>query len=363
MAEVVTWTWNTRQPTASDPLVIDVGPGEFGPFSCTNAGYVTIRGNGRDNTIIAQQGAQGAVTVENCTRLSFQNLAIKGDEFGYSSAAIYWFEGGDSTWSDVDVFSGGGTASVSYSWWDECTGSGEKSLHYWFGSRLIGQGGWYHTTMFTACSETWFYGGEVAAIGNPNSPNSNFLQHTAVWVLSRGDFRAFGTAIRSTDGGANKTIFNGGGRLGLQGVIVGNFDSYTNLGPEGGDFHMHGGIINTNGSNTSGDSDVFALHVDDVADAHVVDTAFSVKASGTGTGHRISGSKAQSPYQWPPGSNPPQIGSVHGADMFVETDCDGTGDCEGAGTETHVMVYNASCTVTGPWFDSTTGRCRGDIAP
>jgi hypothetical protein len=43
----------------------------------------------------------------------------------------------------------------------------------------------------------------------------------------------------------------------------------------------------------------------------------------------------------------------------VETHCDASGDCDGAGTQTHLMVYNEDCAVDGPWFNTATRACRG----
>ena len=44
--------------------------------------------------------------------------------------------------------------------------------------------------------------------------------------------------------------------------------------------------------------------------------------------------------------------------MYVEIDCDADGDCDGGGTQAHIMVYNAVECPTERWFDTTTGRCR-----
>lgn len=53
----------------------------------------------------------------------------------------------------------------------------------------------------------------------------------------------------------------------------------------------------------------------------------------------------------------------HGQDMFVETDCSSTGDCEGtgSGTEPHLMIYaETECGTTDPWFDVGLSECRAD---
>ena len=55
--------------------------------------------------------------------------------------------------------------------------------------------------------------------------------------------------------------------------------------------------------------------------------------------------------------------SRDGEDIFVETDCASDGDCDGAGTETHPMIYSEDACPTEHWFDTVTGRCRGDTGP
>ena len=51
------------------------------------------------------------------------------------------------------------------------------------------------------------------------------------------------------------------------------------------------------------------------------------------------------------------MSSEDGSDLFVERDCEAAGNCNGGGTETHLMVYDAECGAS-PWFDTTTGQCR-----
>jgi hypothetical protein len=59
------WIWDTRTPTpsATSPLLIEIGPGTFsGSFSCENKGYVTLRGSGIGKTII-QNGSGPIVSL------------------------------------------------------------------------------------------------------------------------------------------------------------------------------------------------------------------------------------------------------------------------------------------------------------
>jgi hypothetical protein len=68
---------------------------------------------------------------------------------------------------------------------------------------------------------------------------------------------------------------------------------------------------------------------------------------------------------WQSGTTPPTsttedtvIFSSDGQDMFIETDCSGSGDCNGGGNETHLMIYNEAQCGENPWFDVVTGACR-----
>src|SRR5688572_15095798 len=45
------WIWTTWMPSAASPLLVDIGPGEFDEFACVNAGNVTLRGAGREQTL------------------------------------------------------------------------------------------------------------------------------------------------------------------------------------------------------------------------------------------------------------------------------------------------------------------------
>lgn len=332
MAEMMSWVWNTRNPDVSSPLMVDVGPGTFGRFTCTDAGYVTIRGSGRDKSIL-QSGVKSPVNVNNCTKLSFQDIKISSD-----NTAIVWREGGDSSYSNVEVVSG--PSYQNWAWRDSCVGL-TKSIHYWFGSKLTSRADGYGATFETQCSESWFYGSEITVAVEPGPQAQQFF---AVDVLYDGDVRLFGSAVRAF---SETGVIFGAGREGPVGARV----------SEGGVFHMHGGIISIDASKANGNVGANGLIVDSTSAAHVVDTAYALKVAGQGIATRIAG-QAASPFQWPQSTTPPNVVSITGADTYVETDCAASG-CQTVGAEPHLMIYSAACTgAGGPWFDVVTRACR-----
>lgn len=100
---------------------------------------------------------------------------------------------------------------------------------------------------------------------------------------------------------------------------------------------------------------------------NAMNTTFKLNAGGAGTVKRAVNENTdgtgiiEAQYQWPGASTPPNIQSINGADTFVETDCDISGDCSGNGTpplRSHMMVYDDSCNTNGPWFNMAMNDCR-----
>lgn len=346
MSEMLNWVWNTRKPTSTTPLMIDAGPGEYSDFSCQYRGYVTVRGSGRENTAINNSAPTNnggaAVRVDNCTNLAFQDLLIKGDDFG-----IQWWNGGSSTYTNVRVIAG------RFGWWDY-SALGSKSLHYWFSSKLESSGEFSEAAaLFNYGAEHWFYGGEITFIPKYLGGRSG-----AVVLGNTGsntpNVRIFGTAIRA--------IAPAGVTLGspLIAVLVQN-----------GTLHMHSGIINVNATaaaDTSLDAYAISNQVTGSQRAvHTNETAFIVNAKGIGSAKRIAGfpNSTGSPYLWPADTSPPSAISVKsGSDQFVENDCSVGGNCNGGGAETHLMIANQTkCGTADPWFDTQTGQCRAVNTP
>jgi len=258
----------------------------------------------------------------------------------------------------VDILAGGtgySPTNFSIGWYDEdATCEDSKPLHYFFGSRVTALGNAAFNWGFSArCAEHWFFGGELMA---KLASGESGASQTAVLVAGEGDFRLFGTAVRSNTGAASS------GAL-YHPLASGSGGAHAVLVLDGGTFHAHGSILNVSADGSSASSDVTALGAASSATlAHTPGTAFVVKpGGGGGTGTRIAdpGGKVQSPFLWPPGTSPPAAVSTQGSDAFVETDCGSGGGSCSSGSEPHLMLYATSCSGSGgPWFDTVTGACR-----
>ena len=83
------------------------------------------------------------------------------------------------------------------------------------------------------------------------------------------------------------------------------------------------------------------------------------------TGKKIriqnNGGTVRAPYQWMQDNEPPLVETENGADIFVETDCDSSGNCTGvaeADQQPHMMIYSSNCVTFGPWYNMVTNACR-----
>jgi hypothetical protein len=371
------WIWQVRAPSASSPLLVDVGPGTFEAFECNGGGYVTVRGSGREASILHNGDASNTLTggaeIQNCDALGFIDIGISGPQSG-----VRWTGRGNASWSNVDIFSTG-TGGILYPWWDACDSSfPEKSVHYFFGSRVRAQStnsDGYVWVYATSCAESWFYGGEVLlSIDDPANPADPGPNTARVLDISRGAvFQAFGTTIRARYNSA-------GGNL-LGGLVGAKVDDYASQFPaapahiKGATFHAHGSIVSVavaDGANPG--IDAIGIAVQSNGSAHTPGSAFVVKGGSSAQSYRIKdqggGGTVSSPFQWRSGPTPPQsttesnvVESQDGSDVWVETDCSSSGDCDpatnGGAVEPHLMIYSTSqCPSANPWFDVVTGACR-----
>lgn len=348
-------------PTASNPLTVDIGPGEFlGKINCPSGqGHVTYRGAGRDHTIIKHESPSSSSTASalrasSCNALSFQDLKLVAiNTSGTASRAVFWTGGGSSSWSDVDI------EGENVGWWDStCGGAGTDppwGTHYFWGSTIRGGRIGY----YAECSNSWFYGGEIAAKTSLFGGTPTAI--AGVWVAHRGEFHAFGSAIRALTAG----LASGSGTA--YGVRVGPKSTGSIALPDGfGEFHSHGGVVSINTSETEGFAAI-GLSLEDNgntgigAKAHTLETAFALEVydSPTATATRLSGTGSfESPHLWQALIDPPLAGGeIDGQEVYVETTCDAD-DCTG-GSDPHVMIYSAACTPT-PWFDLVRRACRVD---
>jgi hypothetical protein len=282
--------------------------------------------------------------------LTVQDLEIGGGPF-----PITWRGGGSSNWTNVSV-NASTVGGIAIGWWDiDSAPANPKAVHYWFGSEVEAHGGTLNVAFFVQSSETWFYGGEVSTDASGLPSGTSLSINAPVYAISVGDFRAFGSAVEAEVGSACGT-----------GTVHGVRALGASL------FRMHGGNIKADALSTAAGCTTAihatAVEAADTAQANTPGTAFQVAANGTGgVASRLKRSglaQVSSPFLWPPGTQPPAIASITGADLFVETDCAEAvppptpASCNGVGTATHMMIYSQACPTPNPWFDATQGACR-----
>lgn len=346
------WIWLTRNPSASSPLLVDIGPGTFSqPIRCdgtgTDRGYVTFRGSGREQTIV--KGSNVGASIKSCMNLSFIDIGVHGGRTG-----VFWVDGGFSSWSNVDVVAlGTVTSGTIIGWLDQCDATpAARSVHYFHGSRIrtlgVQSGPNSYQSFRTHCAETWIFGGELLL---DLSAGSGF---SSVVVYNGGGFiEVFGTAIRGRVSGSFVTteiigalVYLGGGHT----LPIA--------------FHSHGanfGLSTKDASQTN--INVVAIDAQDDVTVHSPGTAYALSPGTSGSAIRVRTStniggtpKVEAPFHWSAGTQPPAIASVKGEDLFVETDCTLV-NCSMGGTEPHLMIYTPNCSPS-PWWDVARNACR-----
>jgi hypothetical protein len=262
---------------------------------------------------------------------------------GGNDTAIGWSGPGTSTY--IDVRAEGTAASwrevdITYYTSTFVCPQAAFSEHWVYDSVFVGQGQY---SWISTCSRSWIYGSEVTG------------GRWALQIGYEGDVRVFGGVVRalptSEDSWADVAAVNVG----------------AGTGSGRGIFHMHGGNIV---ADARAIEDADAIGVDSHGSnvyVHTPGSSFLVSAAGEGKAYRLRGAgTVLSPSLLPASDDPPDNGSgtddyvsLHGQDLFVETDCSDEGDCDSTGEEAHLMIYDDSCS-SESWRDAVTGRCRND---
>ncbi len=382
-------TWaemrSSGPPENDPPLLIDIGPGVFGPFFCDELGNTTLRGVGVESrggsfTKVTTGGIFNFVVAGgDCRNVTFQSMTIgDGSDDQYSLA---WRASGDTVWEDVEL------QGRTWTWFDRCINNDSAGLHYFFDSTAT------TTEMNTegfrvACSELWWYGGGIRVTSKLSvAPVESNL--TGVLVAGNGDLRVIGSKIHvvadwgpsvSLDSIVGVRVQQSGGTDASIGTVAPDF-------PSGhGSFHLHGSTLVVD-ARAMANSSVVGIQVSEEGHAHTPGAVFDLipPSSGNGSARRVAlvdlelTGHADSPYTWPDRTLPPTglvelyegFGSIgegsDGFDLWTETDCDPLGRCPApvSSSESHLMVYEPSlCTGVGnPWLNATTGRCRNDAGP
>ncbi|MBI3547098.1 MAG: hypothetical protein HY081_11010 [Gammaproteobacteria bacterium] len=323
----VNWIVTTRMPTATAPLLVEIGPGSYGGFEMecdtTWGGHTTFRGAGMDHTILYSAGF-GTITLNSCTNLNFSDLTIKNTVYG----GIKWNGGGESTWTNIRVQSAG------QGWYSDYCGQARGS-HYWFGSRitnlaLVGFNGRANAYL-ERCDESWFFGSEIATTVQADAfPATGGV----VNATGQGIIHVYGSVLRALIDGPTVAP-------GVVAAMVGGLET-------GGEIHIHGTGIDIT-SNIG--ANVVALSASNGGIIHADVSAYNLNTSGTIT--RIvkdanPATHVHAPYQWQHIPNSP-LASVTGADTTTET----------VGTDINMLVYNSQCTGSGgPWYNIALRSCR-----
>jgi hypothetical protein len=312
VSDLTTWISGMRQPTASSPLVVEVGPGSYARIVCGNWGYTTFRGAGRAQTVFTSAGSTGALSASSgCTEVEFQHLTLKAS--GFLSRGVAWNTNGNSRWLDVDV------VGQMYGWYD--TGGGK---HYWNSSRIISTGfpGAF-SKAYKTVGENWFFGSELHAQATDQIVDVIALEQQG----SLSDTHFYGSVVR-VDASASA-------------------DNLTALAVSGGSAHVHGTGIDVVSS--APNNSVVALRIGNGASVHANGTAYNLSPGSGGTVTRIvnNGGHVHAPYLWEEHPTPPNITSVDGADMAVVTTSGGT---------PKFVIYSETC--SSKWYDVGANACR-----
>lgn len=333
MIDLINWINNTRQPSLNSRLLVEIGPGTFGAFTDAQYCFITLKGSGRQHTIIEKNpdGAYAMSFGPNCN-LDVESLTVKsiGGLGAINLGSSNGVDGGITTWSDVEVL------STAYGW----TESGcSISKHYWFNSRIVTRVGAGIARAYSTCSENWFLGSEISAIADRNNVNEAFA-----FGLNGSETHVYGSVIRAV-AEAGATLQSAA--LGLAGKNVKGLLAIS-VGT-GAEIHIHGTGIDAISVEPN---NIAVLGVHPGAMIHANESAYNLRTGTGGIITRILNPNGQghvhAPYLWEHIPDAPLV-SITGADVTTET----------VGADINMLVYNSQCTGSGgPWYNVALRTCR-----
>lgn len=337
---VTKWIYARANP---QKLLIDIGPGIFEAFNCSQkpGGELSFRGAGADKTVINGVGNR-ACSNANWT---FSDLTVKGIPSTSNNHAVIWLDAGFSSWNNVVLEATGG----GFSWYDaggstnSGTGGlsegqclpGEQGTHRFSAVRLItrastnsGNQGEGSIGFLNRCGDNWFWGSEIVFTPAPGGK---------------------GTAI-SSEGSASR-IHLYGSNIRAEADPTATSGSVTAIHVrDGAEVHAHGvGIDVLPNLGMTGT----ALDAGTNGQIHASASSYFVSPSTGITFRRIvnNGGHVHAPYQWE--HIPTQtFESVTGADTATVTL--GTSDAQ-----PHLVIYSKTCPGgASGWYDTTDKVCR-----
>jgi hypothetical protein len=322
MGAAVTWIMNTRKPTATAPLIVEIGPGNYGQLNlecdATWGGHTTFRGAGMNQTVFNPMSF-GTMTFDSCTKLHFSDLTVKNTVYG----GIKWNGGGESTWTNVQIQGAG------QGWYSDYCGQ-VRGSHYWFSSRISSVALDFNgraNAYFERCDESWFFGSEITTTVQAGAyPASGGVVNAA----GQGIIHVYGSVLRAFIDGPTAG-------LGVAAARSGELET-------GGEIHIHGtgiDVISNTGAN------IIALIASNNGEIHANQSSYNLKTTGSKTRISNNGGHVHAPYLWEEHPTPPNITSQDGADIAVVTTPGGTPS---------MVIYSAAC--ASKWFDIGTNACR-----
>ncbi|MHB8624532.1 MAG: hypothetical protein ACYC9J_15345 [Sulfuricaulis sp.] len=361
MSDVDNWLRNVRQAGPTNPALVEIGPGTFGDWNCQSSN-VTLRGAGRDRTILQETGSDAAITVDtNCTNLNVQDLTLDGSQaLVYGGVRLVKLDA-ITAWTNVEII------GSRYAWIEDSLGGCQSHAgqHSFFSTRITAVGGGIGSTTigyWATCATSWFWGSQITA---------------SVVAGSESNVRAL-LAIE-----AEVHLYGSNVRL----ILPSNVAAVPASGVQNGTalmsatsssvIHIHGTGLDVDHAGT-GRADV--LYADSTSHFHANAAGFSIHVTGSGMVNRIDGvGIVEAPYIWGANVAPPlstsqsgvqTLASRDGMDSFIETNCPLTtttacsagANLPPASQYPRLMVYRAECTGTGatqgPWFDTVQSSCR-----
>lgn len=365
MDAVDTWLRTTRLPGPTRPTLVNIGPGDFSTWQCGSSN-VTLRGSGRDQTVITATVLTAISVNEGCTNLNVHDLTLNSGAVR-SGVTVYNLKA-KTTWTNVEII------SQAYGWDERFFGSADGSgtcgvanlggKHMWFSSRIRTTGLVGSARAYTArCAESWFWGSEISSdVTDPNASIAFALK------ADQAEIHLYGSNVSLRLPGA----------MNAQGYQTQSTGHFLMAAINGSEVHIHGTGLDVI-HNGIGIADMLYADANPLSHFHATASGFNIHVSGAGKVKRLAGpgKRIEAPYTWGESTTAPfsttaegtptvnGVGTLisrSGADRYTETDCQPSGNCSSGGGFPHDMVYLASCTGLaanqGPWFDMTTKACR-----
>lgn len=327
-ASLITWINQIRKPTTNGPLLVEIGPGTFTGFNAFDACNITMRGSGRQKTIIDRGAGAYALSFSATCNADFSNLTFQSNG-GLGGINPEPMNAVTTTWTDIEVI------STAYGWTESCT-MPNTAKHMWFNSRIITSTGFGKARAYSTCSENWFLGSEITAIATG-------VGQAFAFGLKSNETHVYGSVIRAI---ANPGVILANAALGGPGVVSG----LVAISVEGGGmFHVHGTGIDVQSTEAN---NIAVLGVGASSMIHANESAYNLS---TGTGGSITRilnpnglGHIHAPYLWEHIPASPLV-SVTGADMTTVT----TGTSDG---QPHLIIYSSNC--SSGWYDAVDKVCH-----